>query len=345
MPWEAAAAWNTVQWCGRELSETMMRREDYNLARMSGMLDLSKDEKAKAGWLRPRRRAVDRAVVRSYGNHFGQLALRRKVARDVLVISGYGTEFFAGAFVWIEYDNGFSCALLEIVKRRDEVCIARDENDTVEVGLDMVDEHLGGNVHVGALLFGFPHGCAWNLSAGFARLFCKGIAGSETLVVALDDFQFGAIRRKGGKVNRLTHLCGRFRRVVVDAGREVLDVHDFMFVRTRQKGLCERNHIQPLIPRESKQPVVQVESVDIHDSLFHHHLSERQGPDFRPALHRIAEAQRSVNNPSRGSARIVSNRIFRNKWGNSSSEISRFGGISYGVHIFARMSGKLRFAM
>ena len=43
----------------------------------------------------------------------------------------------------------------------------------------------------------------------------------------------------------------------------------------------------------------------------------------------------------RGSAHIVSNRIFRNKWGNSFSEISRFGGFSYGVHIFARMSGML----
>ena len=43
-----------------------VRREDYNLARMSGMLDLSKDEKAKAGWLRPRRRAVDRAAARPF---------------------------------------------------------------------------------------------------------------------------------------------------------------------------------------------------------------------------------------------------------------------------------------
>ena len=57
----------------------------------------------------------------------------------------------------------------------------------------------------------------------------------------------------------------------------------------------------------TKQPVVQVESVDVHDSLFHHYLSERQGPDFRPALHRIAEAQRSVYNPSRGSLGIVPN--------------------------------------
>ena len=37
------------------------------------------------------------------------------------------------------------------------------------------------------------------------------------------------------------------------------------------------------------------------------YFSERQGPDFRPALHRIAEAQRSVYNPSRGSVSIVPN--------------------------------------
>ena len=35
-----------------------------------------------------------------------------------------------------------------------------------------------------------------------------------------------------------------------------------------------------------------------HDYEF----TKRQGPDLSPALHRIAEAQRSVNNPSRGSA-------------------------------------------
>ena len=207
-----------------------MRKAGYSLARMSGMLDLSKDENAKAGWLRPCRRAVNRAAMRPDGYHVGELAFRRKVAGDVLVVGGHSAKFLAGSFVGIENDDGFPRTLLEVVEWRDEVCIARDENDTVEVGLDMVDEHLGGNVHVGALLFGFPHGCAWNLSAGFARLFCKGIAGSETLVVALDDFQFGAIRRKGGKVNRLTHLCGRFRRVVVDAGREVLDGHDLMFI-------------------------------------------------------------------------------------------------------------------
>ena len=37
-------------------------------------------------------------------------------------------------------------------------------------------------------------------------------------------------------------------------------------------------------------PVIQVESVYINNCLFHH-LSERQGPDIRLALRRIAEAQ------------------------------------------------------
>lgn len=37
--------------------------------------------------------------------------------------------------------------------------------------------------------------------------------------------------------------------------------------------------------------------------------SRRQGPDLSPALHRIAEAQRSVNNPSWGSVKILSNSL------------------------------------
>ena len=292
----------------------MMRRVDVAVRRFEVA-------SGRGRWRSPCRRTVDCAPVRADGDYLRELALCRKVAGDVLVISGYGTEFFAGAFVRIEYDNGFSCALLEIVKRRNEVGVAGDEYDAVKILFHVVDEHLGSDVYVRAFLFGFPHCCDGNFPAGFARFLCKRIAGTESFIVALDDLQFRAIGFKGGEIYGLPHLRGWLRRVIVDAGCEVLDVHDFMFVRTGQKGLCERDHIQPLVPREPKQPVVQVESVDIHDSLFHHRLSERQGPDFRPALHRIAEAQRSVNNPSRGSARIVSNRIFRNKWGNSFSEI------------------------
>ena len=54
-----------------------------------------------------------------------------------------------------------------------------------------------------------------------------------------------------------------------------------------------------------EQPVVQVESVYVYNGLFHSCHCKRQEPNFRSALHRIAEAQRSVVNPSRGSLRRV----------------------------------------
>ena len=38
-------------------------------------------------------------------------------------------------------------------------------------------------------------------------------------------------------------------------------------------------------------------------------FAKRQGPDLSPALHRIAEAQRSVNNPSWGSMAVYQSRI------------------------------------
>ena len=96
----------------------------------------------------------------------------------------------------IEHNDGLARALLEIVERRDEVGIAGDEHDAVEVGFDVVDEHLGGDVNVGAFFFGFPHGCARNLITGFAWFLRKGITGAETLVVAFDAFQFWTILRE-----------------------------------------------------------------------------------------------------------------------------------------------------
>ena len=116
-----------------------------------GMADGCRERRLRCGGrLCPRRRAVDRAAMRTNGNCVGKLALCRKVAGDVLVVGGYGTEFFAGAFVRIEYDNGFSCAFLEIVKRRNEIGVAGDKYDAVEILFHVVDEHLGSDVYVRA---------------------------------------------------------------------------------------------------------------------------------------------------------------------------------------------------
>ena len=147
-------------------------------------------------------------------------------------------------------------------------------------------------------------------SAAPAALSLQNITKLYAGTVALRDVSL-TVRR--GEVHGLTHLRCRLRMVVVDSCRKVLDGRNFMLVWAWQKGFGKGDYIQPLVLRETKQPVVQVESVDIHYCLFHCQLAERQGPDFRPALHRIAEAQRSVYNPSRGSVGIVPNIIFGRK--------------------------------
>ena len=64
------------------------------------MLDLSKDEKAKAGWLRPRRRAVDRAAVRPFSANGSDAVLREfAVARHDRIhkgVSPCGAANFVG---------------------------------------------------------------------------------------------------------------------------------------------------------------------------------------------------------------------------------------------------------
>ena len=253
----------------------------------------------------PRRRAVDCAAICAHWYCVGELIFCGKVARNVLVVGGDGAKFLAGSFMRIEHNYGFARVLFEVVKRCNEIRVAGYENDAVEFALNMVNEHLGGDVYVRALLFGLPDSCKRDLWTGLTGLFCKWIASAEALVVALDDFQLRTICRKGGKVNGLTHLSGGFCGIVVDSCRKVFDVDDFVFFRPWQEGACERHDVQPLAVRKTKQPVVQVESVNI-DNGFLHSDPKRQGPDLSPALHRIAEAQRSVNNPSWGSIGIVS---------------------------------------
>ena len=264
----------------------------------------------------PRRRAVDCAAICAHWYYVGELVSCGKIARNVLVVGGDGAKLLAGSFMRIEHDYGFARVLLEVVKGSNEIRVARYENNAVKIALNMVNEHLGGDVYVRAFLFGLPDSCKRDLWTGLTGFFRKWIASAEALVVALDDFQLRTICRKGGKVYGLTHLSGGFCWIVVDSRRKVFDVDDFVFFRSRQEGACERHDVQPLAVRKTEQPVVQVESVNI-DNGFLHNDPKRQGPDLSPALHRIAEAQRSVNNPSWGSAGIVSKSVRWRKGQNS----------------------------
>ena len=77
----------------------------------------------------------------------------------MFVVGGHSTEFFAGTFVWIEYNDGLSRMLLEVMKRCNEVCVSRNKYDAVKIRFNVIDEHLRGDVHVGSFFLCLPHSC------------------------------------------------------------------------------------------------------------------------------------------------------------------------------------------
>ncbi len=93
----------------------------------------------------------------------------------------------------IENNDGFPSALLEVVKRGNEISVTGNEYDAVKLAFKVVDEHLGRNVYVRTLFLGLPNGGARNLRAGFTRFFCKGITGTKPLVVTFNDLQLRPI--------------------------------------------------------------------------------------------------------------------------------------------------------
>ena len=85
--------------------------------------------------------------------------------------------------------------------------------------------------------------------------------------------------------------------------------------------LMERSKIAFLSSRRvAPAAVMRIE----HDYEF----AKRQGPDLSPALHRIAEAQRSVNNPSWGSPSIISNLFELRK------------GVNFAIHQFLQFAAR-----
>ena len=119
------------------------------------------------------------------------------------------------------------------------------------------------------------------------------------------------------KVSVLVESSAGIRRIVLYPSGKILDRHDVMFLGTREKCRGESFKIKPLIGRFLQQSMMKVESINVEYCLFLFHFCtpQRQGPDFRPALHRIAVAQRVVSNPSRGSSGNVPNQWMVRKRG------------------------------
>ena len=112
--------------------------------------------RSRGGRLLPRCRAVDRAAVRPDGNHFRQLALRRKVAGNVPAMCGMEAEV-CRALSRIEHD----CASLEFVahevERRNEIRIAGDYDKSIGGVCVGIAEKRGREIYVRPLLFNLYH--------------------------------------------------------------------------------------------------------------------------------------------------------------------------------------------
>ena len=277
-------------------------------ARVSGGFN-----RRRCGWLFPRRRAVYRAAMRPDGNHFGQLALRRKVAGDVPALCGVEAEV-CRALARIEND----CPPLEFVahevERRNEIRIAGDYDKGIGGVCVGVAEKRGGEIYVRPLLFDLYHmdkavfGCRTFLTSGIDRWNpCLVL-----VVVALDDIH-AAVRNEGLKVDVLAFNRRGVVRICLGTGREVLDGRKFVvFVKVGmgEHGSDECGDVKPFASGESaQQSVVEIAAIDV-GYRFHSFPIKKIGPQtLRPkTLFRVGRTLRLDMNLLTGSAHIVPNR-------------------------------------
>ena len=185
--------------------------------------------------LRPSGWSMNRTTMSTNGNDTGKLIPRWQITWNVFVVGGNGSEFFAGTFVWIEYDDRLSSVFLEIMKRCYKVGVSRDKYDAVKTRFHVIDEHLRGDVYVGPLLLCLPHGCDGDLLTGLAWFLCKGVTGAKALIITFNYAQFWTKCHQSGKIYGLPHLRGWLCRIIVDASSKVFDGHNFVFTWAWQK--------------------------------------------------------------------------------------------------------------
>ena len=268
--------------------------------------------------LRPRRRAVDRAAMRSDGNNFRQLALRRKVAGDVPAICSVKAKI-----CWTLARIEYYCAPLEFVankvKRGNEICVARYDDKCVGCICVGIAKKRGGEIDICSFFLNLYHmdktvrGCwafltpkinRWNPCLVF-------------IVVAFYDIST-AMSNNGLKVDVLAlNRCGVVR-ICLGTGDEVLDGGKFVvFVKMGmdEHSVDKCNDIEPFAGREpAQQSMVEIAAVNI-GNCFHLLSSKKIGPQTlrSKTLFRVGRTVRLDMNRLTGSAGIVPNiRLWRN---------------------------------
>ena len=256
----------------------------------------------------PRQRAVD-GVSACKRHRFRQLAFCRQIAGDALVVGCKSAKFFAHIHMWIKHQRAQAHLMANEAKWCGKVHIAADDYKSIGRLAHDICHHLCGKIDIGALLDCSVNNAIGGFIAAFTRFFCEGEFYLKALVESLYNLDL-CERAKGFKISVLVECGMRICRIVSYSGRKIFDSDYLMLVRSWKKRSGKSFKIEPLLGSIFQQPMMEIESIDVENRLLHlcYYGLQRQGPDFRPAPHRIAVAQRVVSNPSRGS--VVLYQIF-----------------------------------
>lgn len=221
---------------------------------------------------------------------------RRKLVRgkgglaDVLVESGRLLQCAALLLLWIKDANAFPVLADAQAHRGCEVAVAGDENRAVEEIICGVNEHVRGDVDVGAFLFCLHDIDERRNALGLMSSVHRHDMGEIPPVDELD-----AERHEGAEVHVLSERLFRVVFARADAGGEVFDREDVLVVAYEGRG--QSADVEPFVRGVTKCPMIEVESVyvDVCSFLRHCFDSVKSRSQLPKEL-----APRPFGEPSRG---------------------------------------------
>lgn len=260
--------------------------------------------RSRQTFVRPPRRCVN---CRTVGKCDGvrQLALRRKVRRNVFIKGGETLELKAGRLMRIENGYRLFKAIANGLDWPCKVRVSGDERKGVGGVSHGIHQHFRRDVDVRTLFLQFDNGSQmiWNLVATLARFLVKGHEPLGFLVESFDKLELRKCRQ-GLPIVMLVQLGLWIRRIGFGFGREIFDGNYVMLGANECLG--EFDQIKPTIGLVLEEPVEEIESVDVNNGFDHNWPCKMLRPGLLPALRRIGSASAGGSNPSRGSWRIVS---------------------------------------
>ena len=256
-----------------------------------------------------------------------QLARGKVGCSYALVERCRAPENLAVHFLRVDYTDGFGEVVAYHFDRCFQVGVARNEHSAVVFVPEGIKEHVRGDVDVRTFLFRLYDADERARGVGIGNTHhdrMRKIAAKDALCTKCFE---------GAKIYFLTERLAWVVWTRENTRREVF--YSDNLVLGREDLSLHGEDVKPSVWRSLERSVVEVESVNVNYSS-HQFLSESESRPFRNGPAPVRRSYSGVR------WRVLyHNRISRNKWGNSFPEISRFGGFSHGVHIFARMSGML----